>query len=244
MTAPVPVAFLFDFEFPLVYRRQPPAVEGALDGWSDRELLPLFSAMDGRLQFAPVWACWNDEGLYLATRVAGKKRAPECDPVHYWKGDNLRVMIDTRDTRENRRATRFCRQYYFLPAGGGPGGRHALGGSTRVLGAIEGASRGQLVAADATGARETPATSADDTTPGARPNAVIHVASRLTAGGYNLECRIPRDAIIGFDPVEHPRIGFFYILEDREFGQQYLTVGDDLNWHMDPSTWATAVLVH
>ena len=44
------------------------------------------------------------------------------------------------------------------------------------------------------------------------------------------------------DPEEHPRIGFYYIVEDREYGQQYLTIGDDLYWYVDPSTWATAVL--
>ena len=32
------------------------------------------------------------------------------------------------------------------------------------------------------------------------------------------------------------------MLEDRDHGQQYLTVGDDLYWYVDPSTWATAVL--
>ena len=46
----------------------------------------------------------------------------------------------------------------------------------------------------------------------------------------------------GFDPVEHPRIGFYYMLEDRDHGQQFLTVGDNLYWYVDPSTWATVVL--
>jgi hypothetical protein len=32
------------------------------------------------------------------------------------------------------------------------------------------------------------------------------------------------------------------MLEDGDHGQQYLTVGDDLYWYVDPSTWATAVL--
>jgi hypothetical protein len=57
-----------------------------------------------------------------------------------------------------------------------------------------------------------------------------------------LEARIPAECLNGFDPVEHPRIGLYYMLEDRDHGQQYLTVGDDLYWYVDPSTWATAVL--
>jgi hypothetical protein len=32
------------------------------------------------------------------------------------------------------------------------------------------------------------------------------------------------------------------MLEDTELGHQSLTVGDDLNWYIDPSTWPTAVL--
>ena len=53
-----------------------------------------------------------------------------------------------------------------------------------------------------------------------------------------------RAALSGFDPEEHRRIGLYTMLEDIELGQQYLTVGDDLYWHIDPSTWATAILTH
>ena len=77
--------------------------------------------------------------------------------------------------------------------------------------------------------------------PGAPPSD-FQVASRVTKTGYTLEAHVSARALPGFDPVEHPRIGFYYILEDRDHGQQYLTVGDDLYWHIDPSTWATAVL--
>ena len=57
-----------------------------------------------------------------------------------------------------------------------------------------------------------------------------------------MDAHLPAACLSGFDPDEHPRIGFYYMLEDREHGQQYLTVGDDLYWYVDPSTWATAVL--
>ena len=74
------------------------------------------------------------------------------------------------------------------------------------------------------------------------PSQRIKVAAAVTPTGYTLEAVIPADCLSGFDPLEHRRIGFYYILEDTELGQQYLTVGDDLNWYVDPSTWATAVL--
>jgi hypothetical protein len=233
MSAPIPVTHLFDFEFPLAYRRRPPAVDGSLAGWTDRELLPLFSELDGRRPFAPVWSCWNDKGLYIATRVTGKRLTPACDEVQYWKGDNLRVMTDTRDTRDIRRATRFCRQFYFLPVGGGATRRNPVGGSAPVVGATK-ASMGGRKQQDES-ADEFAGNSSSEAGP-------VRVTARVSANGYSLEGFIGREALAGFDPDEHPRIGFFYILEDREFGQQYLTVGDELNWHMDPSTWATAVL--
>ncbi|NOT00017.1 MAG: hypothetical protein HOP29_05270 [Phycisphaerales bacterium] len=243
MSAPIPVTHLFDFEFPLAYRRRPPAVDGSLEGWTDRELLPLFSELDGRRPFAPVWSCWNDEGLYIATRIIGKRLAPVCDVEQYWKGDNLRVMTDTRDTRDNRRATRFCRQFYFLPVGGGAAARNPVGGSAPVVGAIEHSREAQPPVTSKTGVPKKDDRPDDDGAGQARAEAgTVHVASRVTANGYALEGFISREALVGFDPDEHPRIGFFYMLEDREFGQQYLTIGDELNWHMDPSTWATAVL--
>ncbi len=34
--------------------------------------------------------------------------------------DGLRVWIDTRDTHNIHRASRFCHQFVFLPTGGGP----------------------------------------------------------------------------------------------------------------------------
>ena len=68
------------------------------------------------------------------------------------------------------------------------------------------------------------------------------IASHVTRTSYVLEAHIPASCLSGFDPIEHPRIGLYYMLEDRDHGQQYLTVGDDLSWYVDPSTWATAVL--
>ena len=60
--------------------------------------------------------------------------------------------------------------------------------------------------------------------------------------GYTLEATIPAECLAGFDPGEHPRIGFYYMLEDHEHGQQYLTVGDELHWWIDPSLWPAAKL--
>jgi hypothetical protein len=214
MTQLVPNRFLFDFEFPLRYRAQVPRITGELADWRDEHLLPDLGVLDGHSAFGQVWACWNDDGIAIACRVSGKHKPLECNAKTFWKGDNLRLCTDMRDTRNIHRATRHCQQFYLLPSGGSKNGPIAASAPLQ---------RAQANAAVV-------------------PPGLIQIAARVERAGYELEAHIPARAISGFDPYDHPRIGFFYILEDRELGQQYLTVGDDLQWHIDPSTWPTAVL--
>jgi len=216
MTALVPNRFLFDFELQLPYRPAPVVIDGKVSKWSDDELLPRLGEIDGLEDFADVWACWNEDGLYFACRVTGRKKPLRCDVKEFWLGDNVRLCTDMRDARTVKRATRTCQQFFLLPAGGGPSGKEPVIGVNKFKRARE----------------DAPPIAAGD----------LEIASRVTATGYTMEAHIPAHCLSGFDPVEHPRVGLFYIIEDRDFGRQYLTVGDDLYWHVDPSTWATAVL--
>ena len=216
MNGLIPNRLLFDFEFPLHHRSTLPVIDGDLGDWCDDDRLPRLGAVDGMPDVADVWACWDESGLSIACRVTRKRKPLRCNPKTFWKGDNLRLCTDMRDARDNKRATRFCQQFYFLPTGGGRRGADAAAGTQTIQRARENA-----------------------------PNLGverIEVASRVTKTGYTLEAHMPASCLSGFDPGEHPRIGFYYILEDADHGQQYLTVGDDLYWYVDPSTWATAVL--
>jgi len=217
VTPLIPNRQLLRFEIPLRRRERPPTLDGDLDDWPEEYLLPATCRLDGQEPFAPVYAAWDEHGLYVACRVAGKARPLRCDPKAFWEGDNLRLCTDMRDTRDIRRASGFCQQFWLLPCGGGRDGRRAIAGSARIHRARENAP---LVPPDR-----------------------IPIAARVTAGGYSLEAHIPAECLAGFDPAEHRRIGLYYMLEDQDHGQQYLTVGDDLNWYIDPSTWATALLV-
>jgi hypothetical protein len=216
MSGLVPNRLLFDFEIPIRYREVPPSVTGDPSEWSEQYRLPDLCLLDGRRPWAPVFAAWNEDGLYVATQVQGKHRPLNCRPEVFWKSDHLRICTDTRDARNIKRATRFCQQFYLLPSGGGPKGDSPVGGSNKIRRAREDAP--------------------------AAPPGRLRVGAQLTADGYSMDAHLPADILHGFDPVENPRIGFYYILEDRDFGQQWLTVGDDLYWYVDPSTWATAVL--
>ena len=218
MSQLIPNRLLFRFEIPLRYMPRCPDIDGVLEEWDDAHLLPPLGDLDDANTFADVFAGWNEVGLHVAVRVVGKHELPHCDPKVFWKSDNLRLMTDMRDTRNIKRATAFCQHFYFLPAGGGRNGTEPVAGSARVQRAQ---NHAPLVG------------------PGR-----FAVASVVSKEGYTLEATIPADCLAGFDPTEHPRIGLYYMLEDRELGQQYLTVGDDLYWHVDPSTWAVARLTH
>ncbi len=62
-------------------------------------------------------------------------------------------------------------------------------------------------------------------------------------GGYRLEAFLPAEALNGFDPAEHPKLGFYYAVRDLERGEQTLAVGADFPFADDPSLWATLELV-
>jgi hypothetical protein len=213
----VPWRMLVRLEVPLHKLDKPLRIDGNLRKWSDEYLMPATYELDDEPEIGPVWIAWHESGLYTACRVRGKRRRPECKPRWFWKSDNLRIMVDTRDTKDTHRATRFCQQFYFMPSGGGPSEDEPAAGAAKIHRARQ----------DAPLAEE----------------GTIEVAATLFHDGYDLEGHIPAEALAGYEPVPGRRIGLYYMLEDREMGQQYLTVGDDLYWYVDPSVWGTAVLV-
>lgn len=213
----VPARTFFRFEFPLHYHARTPRMYGSLKGWDRRYLLPPLVEIESERPFAEIYAAWNEDGLSVALRVAERSGPFRCDPAEWWKYDGLRLCVDTRDARDNKRATRFCHFFYFAPVGGGRDRRAPLAGVHRISRAKE------------------PPPAVDPTS--------LRVACHATAHGYSLEALVPAACLNGWDPAEHPRIGLFYKVKDGA-RVQTLSIADDLGWNVDPSTWATAVLVH
>src|SRR5690606_25417058 len=136
MNTLVPNRLLFRFEFPIRYRKSP-AIDGDLSDWSDEFLVPDFSGLDGATSFGKIYLAWNETGLFIACGVEGRRGQFQCDPKAFWKGDNLRLCTDMRDTRDIKRGSRYCQQFYFLPAGGGSGGRAPAAGAAKLVRATE-----------------------------------------------------------------------------------------------------------
>jgi hypothetical protein len=213
----LPVRTFFRFEFPLIYLSKQPRNDGHLTGWPDEALLPSLIDLEPEdAAIADVYGGWNEDGLYFAFDVPNRPAPVQCDVKQWWKMDGIRICIDTRDTRNNKRATRFCHFLYALPTGGGTDGTAPIVGQHRM-------SR----------SKEPPPAMAMDQ---------VRVASHVLKRRYTLELSIGAGALAGWEPAEHPRIGFFYKIKDTQLGAQHLTATDELGWNVDPSTWATVVL--
>jgi len=173
--------------------------------------------LDDRPAMAEVSAAWSDAGLVFAVSVSGKKQPIWCRASRPEDSDGLQVWIDTRDVHNVHRASRFCHRFLFLPSGGGRNFDEAFGQSLPINRARE----------------------------PARPVApgLLQARSQIRSGGYRLECFVPAGAMIGFEPAEHPRLGFTYAVIDRELGEQTFSVGRPMPYDEDPSLWATLELV-
>lgn len=53
---------------------------------------------------------------------------------------------------------------------------------------------------------------------------------------------IPAAAMTGYDPVEHPRLGFNYVVRHQSWGEQMFSNGSPLPYRTDPSLWGTLEL--
>ena len=211
----LPERFLFRFAVPCRYRKVFWADSGI--GLDESHRLPGLAELEGRAAPADVRAAWNETGLAFSVRVAGKKQKPWRRASRVEDSDGLQLWIDTRDVHNIHRATRFCHWFVFLPQGGARGTGKPTAGMLPIHRARD------------------------------APNPVsagrLKVRSEKRVDGYLLETFIPADALTGFDPAEHPRLGFTYAVLDRELGEQTFGAGSPMPYQEDPSLWATLELV-
>jgi hypothetical protein len=214
----VPYSFLFRLSYPCPYVADAPRDDpDSLVDLPPECRLDAFEEMDGRPAFAEVRLAWNEGGLAVEAEVRGKEEPPVGDPSRPRQSDGLTLWIDTRDSRASHRASRYCHQFHFLAAGGGPERDEPVFVQTKIHRAMQ----------------DAPLASA-----GAVP---FHC--RLQKGGYRLEAYLPAAVLYGFDPEQNPRLGIYYAVHDRQKGEQTLSVNSDFPFAEDPSLWSVLELV-
>lgn len=212
----VPNRFLFRVSHPCLRVPGIPDDDEALFALGEECRVATHAAMDGARDFADVRLAWNEQGIALQVEVRGKEGPPAGDAVRPRLSDGLSLWIDTRDSRTSHRASRFCHQFHFLPAGGGSERDEPVWVQMRINRAL----------ADA---------------PMAPPSAVSLRVKRR-AGGYRLAAFLSAEALAGFDPEQSRRLGVFYVVRDSELGEQALGAATDLPYAEDPTLWAVLEL--
>jgi hypothetical protein len=210
----VPTAFLFRFAVPC--RSREPLWPSQGEPLDVTFRLASLAEMEGRELPFEVRAAWSAAGLRFDVHVQGKEQDPWCRASRPEDSDGLQLWIDTRNVHNVHRASRFCHRFLFMPSGQGNQRREPVAQWLPINRARE--------------------------QPRAIPNGALRVRSRIGKDGYRLEALITAEALTGFDPQEHPRLGFTYALIDRELGEHTFTVGRPMPYQEDPSLWATLEL--
>ena len=179
--------------------------------------LPLAPRLEGEATWAEVRAAWNPSGLAFQVEVTGKVSPIRHDPFMADASDGLQLWVDTRDTRDVHRATRFCHRY----------SASLVPDRTKKSLGVQFEQRPiHRALADA---------------PLAPPTAIRSRAEK-SRNGWRLELFLGAAALHGFDPETNRRLGLAIQVTDPDRGDQFLTVGRDFPIGEDPSLWATLTL--
>lgn len=215
MSTVVPPRFLFRWCFPVPYLADFPG-EDTLQELPAQCTLPSLQGFDGTPEHAQWRLGWNEAGLALQVDVRGKSEPVQCDVSTPATTSGVHVWFDTRPAQNVHRATRFCHRFAFLPAGLGRT-RQQPSAVLLPLGSSASEPRGSTEA--------------------------LRVSSHLRDDGYRLQAWIPAECLIGFDPAAQPRLGFYGVIRDHEWGEQALTVGPPFPYETDPSLWQLLELI-
>jgi hypothetical protein len=211
----LPTRFLFRFAAPCLRWDGAWTAKGCELSESNR--LPSLGEIEGQPGYADVRAGWNDAGLFFTVAVGGKKHPLWCRENKLEDSDGLQMWVDTRDTHNIHRASRFCHRFAFLPAGGGRQFTESVADQLLVDRARENAHP-------------------------VRPG-MLKIHCTTGKDGYRMAIHLPAAALTGFNPIDNPRLGFTYYLFDREYGEQTFSMGTQFPFAADPSLWGTLELM-
>lgn len=212
-TSLLPQSFWFRLALPCPKVEGIPRPKGRLLDLPDSCALPDLGEIEGRPSWARVRVGYNPMGLGVAFEVVDKVGLISPEPGRSSGVDGVQVWIDTRDTRNVHRATRFCHRFAASLVPG-------KGRSLEVEVAQKPIAR---AVADAPNA----------------PVGSIQSRAERTLSGWRLEQFFPASSLNGFDPETNRRLGFYYQVSDPDRGEQHLGVGREFPVGEDPSLWAT-----
>jgi len=179
--------------------------------------LPSLGQFENQNEFVDWRGAWNEEGLYFTVIVTGKKQSLWCRQTALLESDGLQLWIDTRDTHNVHRATRFCHWFLALPMGGGSTNKDPVFSMLKINRARE-----------------------DSATIGTR---ALKVNTTKKKDGYKMSVFIPKSALNGWNLDDHRQFGFSMAVVDREMGWQTIAAGPELPISEDPSLWHSLALI-
>jgi hypothetical protein len=178
----------------------------------DEAILPSLSAeLSGEPKFAQVRLAVGKDAFFFQLDVQGKKQLPWCRESRLEDSDGLHVWIDTRNSRDIHRATKFCYRLGFFAMGRGPKADLPFAGWAPI-------NRAR-----------------DNSQP--PPDDRMAVRAVVQNDRYRVVASVQFDALPGLDLQDFPVVGFYYGVQDRELGWQSLALLPTLPVAEDPSLW-------
>ena len=179
--------------------------------------VPQTSLLDGREPWAEARVAWNPRGLaveLIAQNDLGGLFRDDKPAGSY----GFQLWVDTRDTRDVARATRFC---------------HRFDGTLRAA-----PSRPRLLFVDLA---QKPIARAIGEPPIAKRDAVQSWVE-LTRKGWKAGVFLSAEALSGFDADTNRRLGFCYRVADPDLPDEVLGVSREFPIGENPSLWSTLEL--
>lgn len=211
----IPARGLFHFAIPCYFQDPLWNKDGAI--LSDRHRLPDLPQVDNISYHMEAYAGWNDQGFAMRFRVFDQFMVSRLESGS--EGALISIWINTRAAQDIHRATRYCHWFEIHPMLGNRGDRH-----TKILWrAIP-------------KAREAPNALPPQSTQ-------VRVSVAPDRQSYITDVLFAREALTGFNPREHRRIGLNFELTSPGHEAVSFSVGRPLPYGEDPSLWATLDMV-
>lgn len=178
----------------------------------DEAALPaLGQSISGQNDFANFRIAVSDTALFVSAYITGKRQSLWCRDTVLESSDGLHLWIDTRNSREVHRATRYCHRLVFAPMGRGAKYQQPCAGWVPIHRAKE------------------------NSKPPAERLLSIH--ADVKPNRYEVHAAVAWSGLTGFDRNDFPVIGFYAAVVDRELGWQSLGLAPPYPVVDDPSIW-------